>query len=77
MLVEGVRTGGPADRGKLRRGQVVVSVADAAVADLAGFTARYEELAAGNKDILLQVLEAERQRYVLIKPGDTAPEGTR
>ncbi len=77
VLVEGVRTGGPADRGKLRRGQVVVSIDDAPVTDLAAFTAKYEALAAGGADVLLHVYEAERQRLVLVKPRDTAPEGPR
>ncbi|MCO4769022.1 MAG: trypsin-like peptidase domain-containing protein [Deltaproteobacteria bacterium] len=77
VLVEGVRTGGPAARGRLRRGQVVVSIADEPITDLAGFEARYEELAAKGEDILLHVLEAERQRYVLVRRAETAPEGTR
>jgi len=77
VLVEGVRTGGPANRGKLRRGQVVASIDGASVADLSAFTAKYEEVSATGQDVLLHILEAERQRLVLVQPGATASEGVR
>ena len=77
VLVEGVRTGGPASRGKLRRGQVVASIDGVSIADLNAFTKKYEEVAVTGKDVLLHVLEAERQRLVLLQPGDVAPEGSR
>jgi len=71
VLVEGVRTGGPAARGNLRRGQVVVQVADEAVTDLESFEARYEAVRGEGGNVLLHVLEAARQRYVLVQPGDS------
>ncbi len=77
VLVEGVRTGGPAARGKLRRGQVVVAVGDAPVANLEEFEARYAELASAGEDVLLQIQEAERQRFVLVQRGENGAEGSR
>jgi len=75
VVVEGVRTGGPAARGKLRRGQVIVMLDDQPVADLASFQERYEAAAGNGKDVLLQVIEQARQRLVLVQPGDSAVEG--
>ena len=68
VLVEGVRTGGPADRGKLGRRWVIDQIDDEPIADLAAFQARYEALAAGGKPTLLRVVDEERLRLVLITP---------
>ncbi len=65
VVVEGVRTGGPAHRGKLRRGTVVRSVEGQSVADLAGFQALYEKL--GDSPVVLIVQRHESQWYVLVE----------
>ena len=54
VLVEGVRTGGPAHRGQLSRGLIITSIENEPIADLDAFKARYEELTAGDPvDVLL------------------------
>ena len=70
VLVEGVRTGGPAHRGKLRRGMVLDAIEDQSVQDLADFQARYEEMvAAGVTDLLLRLRRYETLTLVLIRTG--------
>ena len=71
VLVEGVRTGGPAHRGRLRRGLVLEAIEDQPVADLEAFQARYEELvAAGTQDVLLRLRRYETLTLVLVQTGD-------
>jgi len=68
VVVEGVRTGGPADRGNLSRGWVIDQINDTPVNDLAAFEAQYA--AAGNAPALLRIVDQERLRLVLVTPGD-------
>ena len=76
VLVEGVRTGGPADRGKLARGWVIDHLDDEPVADLAAFQERYEALAVASRPVLLRIVDEERLRLVLVTPTeDSGAEG--
>jgi serine protease Do len=76
VLVEGVRTGGPAQRGKLRRGLIVQAIEGEPIIDLDGFRARYEELTAANTaDVLLQLGRYEMLNLVLIHTDDDGSEG--
>ena len=72
VLVEGVKTGGPGDRGKLGRGWVIDQLDDQPVADLAAFQERYAALAAAGNPVLLRVVDQERLRLVLVTPTDDA-----
>jgi serine protease Do len=65
VWVEGVRTGGPAHRGKLRRGRVVHSVEGRSVDGLASFQALYEELK--DQDVVLIARRFDSKSYVLVK----------
>ncbi len=76
VLVEGVRTGGPAHRGQLSRGLIITSIENEPIADLDAFKARYEELTAGDPvDVLLTTQRWEAFGLVLVKPGESATEG--
>ena len=70
VMVEGVKTGGPANRGNLRRGQVIVALDDQPVNSLAEFEALYAKQAPLGRDVLVEVKEHERRRWVLIQPGE-------
>jgi serine protease Do len=74
VLIEGVRTGGPAARGKLDRGVVLEAVEGRKVADLDSFKAAYAELAPRGA-LLLQVRAYETQQYVLLQPGKASEPG--
>ena len=65
VLVEGVRTGGPAHRGKLRRGRVVQSIEGRAVDGLESFQSLYEELK--EQDVVLVVGRFDSRSYVLVR----------
>ena len=68
VLVEGVRTGGPAHRGGLRRGVVIEAIEGKPVKALADFIERYGSLSdADTERILLQVRSYESQAYVLLQ----------
>jgi serine protease Do len=76
VLVEGVRTGGPAHQGGLARRVVIESVEGQAIADLGGFEERYAQLQrSGAGDVLLQVRRYEAQGYVLLHVKDSPREG--
>ena len=77
VLVEGVRTGGPAALGELSRGVIIVSIADRPVTDLDGFKALYAELTTGERpDVLLHTQHWEAHFLVLVRPGEaTSDEG--
>ena len=70
VMVEGVKTGGPANRGNLRRGQVIVALDDQPVSSLAEFEALYGKQAPLGRDVLVEVKEQERRRWVLIQRGE-------
>jgi serine protease Do len=71
VIVEGVRTGGPAHRGKLRRGLVLEAIEGEVVTDLADFETRYAALMdAGAEDVLLRLRRYETVRLVLIRIDD-------
>ena len=70
VVVEGVRTGGPADRGKLSRGWVIDQINDEPVTTLEAFTAKYESLASSGSPTLLRIVDQERLRLVLVNPGE-------
>lgn len=72
VVVEGVRTGGPAHRGKLRRGTVVRSIEGQPVEDLPGFIALYEKLA--GTPVVLVVQQHESQWYVLVQKNGEATQ---
>ncbi len=68
VLVEGVRTGGAAHRGGLRRGLVIESIEGEPIRQLADFEKRYKDLSkAGSSRILLQVRRYDSQSYVLLQ----------
>ncbi len=65
VWVEGVRTGGPAHRGELRRGRVIQSIEGRNVSDLESFQALYEELK--EQDVVLVVRRYDSRNYVLVR----------
>ena len=68
VLVEGVRTGGPAHRGGLRRGVVIETIEGESIQALSNFEERYRTLRqAGMARVLLQVRHYESQSYVLLQ----------
>ncbi len=69
VMIEGVRVGGPAHRGGLRRGLVLESIEGDAIADLDGFKAVYEARGSGG-DVLLQTRRYETLGLVLVQPED-------
>ena len=73
VLVEGVRTGGPAHRGKLHRGLVLEAIEGEQVTDLADFEARYQaQVEAGAENVLLRLRRYETLRLVLIQVSEGA-----
>ena len=72
VVVEGVRTGGPADRGDLSGGWVIDQVNDVPVHTLEAFQARYAAVTALGEPALLRIVDQERLRLVLVHPGDEA-----
>ena len=79
VLIEGVRIGGPAHAGKLRRGIVLEAIEGESVTDLDSFKALYNKHAGGEGNVLLQTRRYEALGLVLIKPGaaDGSIGGTR
>ncbi len=76
VLVEGVRTGGPAHRGGLRRGVVIEAIEGEAISALSDFEERYQTLSkAGRERVLLQVRRYESQSYVLLQLRAPASSG--
>jgi serine protease Do len=76
VLVKGVLTGGPAQRGKLGRGVIVEAIDHRPLKDLADFEARYAELTGGAAGkVLLQVRRYESKNWVLLQL-DEAKETT-
>ncbi len=75
VIIEGVRVGGPAHRGKLARGWVLEEISGEAVVDLEGFKALYDKLATDRRDVLFQVRAYDSVKLVLVKPEDEG--GTR
>lgn len=71
VLIEGVRTGGPAQQGGLWRGAVLQAIEGERVADLDAFKARYAAAEAG-KAVLLTVRAGDTSRYVLVQGGARA-----
>jgi serine protease Do len=71
VLIEGVRVGGPAHRGQLRRGLVLERIEGEAIVDLDDFKARYETLAADGSTVLLQLRRYDSLKLVLVKPKAT------
>jgi S1-C subfamily serine protease len=68
VLVEGVRTGGAAHRGGLRRGVVIEAVEGEPIKSLQDFEQRYDNLSeAETARVLLQVRRYESQAYVLLQ----------
>jgi len=67
VVIEGVRVGGPAQAGRLRRGFVLLAIEGESVEDLASFEALYERLGTG-ADVLLTVQRHEILNYVLVQP---------
>ena len=68
VLVEGVRTGGAAHRGGLRRGVVIEAVEGERIKSLQDFEQHYESLTkAETPRVLLQVRRYESQAYVLLQ----------
>ncbi len=65
VWVEGVRTGGPAHRGKLRRGRVLQSIEGRDVDGLESFQALYKELR--GQDVVLIVRRYDSRNYVLVR----------
>lgn len=67
VLVEGVRTGGPAHQGGLGRRVVIEAVEGQSITALGDFQERYESLRERDVDeVLLQVRRYESQGYVLL-----------
>jgi len=76
VLVEGVRTGGPAHQGRLHRRVVIEAIEGQPIADLAEFEQRYRKLhAAGASRVLLQVRRYESQSYILLNLKDSRRRG--
>ena len=74
VLVEGVRTGGPAHRGGLRRGVVIETIEGESIQALSNFEERYRTLRqAGMARVLLQVRHYESQSYVLLQLSASPP----
>ncbi len=68
VLVEGVRTGGPAHRGGLRRGVVIETIEGESINALSDFEDRYRTLSGASRDrVLLQVRRYESLSYVLLQ----------
>lgn len=67
VLIEGVRIGGPAHRGKLSRGWVLESISGEPVPDLEGFKALYATMANEGKDVLFKVRAFDSVKLILIK----------
>jgi serine protease Do len=67
VLIEGVRIGGPAHRGKLSRGWVIESISGEPVPDLEGFKALYATMANEGKDVLFKVRAFDSVKLILIK----------
>lgn len=67
VLIEGVRIGGPAHRGKLSRGWVLESISGEPVPDLEGFKALYATIANEGKDVLFKVRAFDSVKLILIK----------
>ncbi len=70
VIIEGVRVGGPAHRGKLVRGWVLESINGETVVDLDGFKAIYDKLAPDGPDLLFQIRAYDSVKLVLVKPGE-------
>jgi serine protease Do len=67
VLIEGVRIGGPAHRGKLARGWVLESISGEPVPDLEGFKALYATMANEGKDVLFKLRAFDSVKLILIK----------
>jgi S1-C subfamily serine protease len=67
VLIEGVRIGGPAHRGKLSRGWVLESISGEPVPDLEGFKALYATMVTEGKDVLFKVRAFDSVKLILIK----------
>ena len=68
VLIEGVRVGGPAHRGKLMRGLVLENISGEVVSDLDGFKKLYERLSEDRAAMLLRVRVYDSVKLVLVKP---------
>jgi len=78
VLVEGVRTGGPAHQGRLRRSVVIEAIGGQPIANLAEFEQRYRNLhGQAASRVLLQVRRYESQSYILLNLEDGKQRGQR
>ncbi|MCC7195946.1 MAG: PDZ domain-containing protein [Gemmatimonadaceae bacterium] len=68
LLVLSVATGTPAEAAGLRKGDVIVSVADSAVASPVTLWRRFSE--AGPQGVTLKVMRARRQTSIVLRPRD-------
>ena len=68
VVVKGVRTGGPAHRGELRRSHIIEAINGEPIADFEDFCERYEQLSTSDvKEVLLQVRRYESKYWVLLQ----------
>jgi len=75
VMVTGVTPSAPAEQGQLQRGDIIRTIGNRDVEDLASFRQIYEETAAEKDEkLLLRVSRAGGIRYILLKP-KAEPEG--